>query len=128
MHVLDAGAGVPAVPVAHPEAVVGQLVVTHHRRQNPPEVPLGVGVQAGQVGRVLAGNQQQVQPGARVREVVPQRRPVPGAEHDPLRRVAGQPVRAEQADPGGLETAHLRDLVRRAGILKAVERHGRARR
>ena len=50
-----------------------------------------------------------------------------GETGDPAVRVAGQVLRAEQADPGGVEPGHLGALLRRADVLEAVQAHRAAR-
>src|SRR6266487_1961949 len=62
-----------------------------------------------------------------VRELVRGDAPVLGGQQDPLLRVAGQVLRAEQADARGVEPGHLGPLLGGAHVLEAVQAHRAAR-
>jgi hypothetical protein len=89
--------------------------------QRGPEVAQRRIVQVEHVVDVLIRHDQQVQPGAAVRECVRGDRPVPGLEGDLLAGVLAQRLRAEQADAGRLQPPHLGQLVRRPVVIRAVQ-------
>ena len=77
---------------------------------------------------MLAGHKEQMEAGSFVGELVGRDAPVLGGQQNPLLRMAGQVLRAEEADPRGVEPGHLGPLLRRAGVLEAVQAHRPARR
>jgi hypothetical protein len=116
VHVLDRGAGAPAVTAARAKTIKAHFVPLARPPEGHPEVCLGGGGQVEQVGDVRVRHQQQVQAGAPVGELVRRDRPVRRPVQDLLVEVLG----AEDAHTGGLEGQHVGELVVGAVVAQVV--------
>ena len=119
VQVLDGAAGVGRVAVAGAEAVVGQRELFAGPGQGGPQVGAGGVGEVHEVADVLGGDQQQVQSGAGVGELVGYHCPV-WTDPQPV-RPDRQGARAEQADAGRLQRPHPGQLLGIPAVVQVVE-------